>query len=72
VGNELRMAMYAVSGAAALRVLEWPAATCQLGRAMRFELSPEGNLLIGYTGGSTAHFTWAGDHFERSELGLAQ
>ncbi|MEW6435106.1 MAG: hypothetical protein AB1730_26700 [Myxococcota bacterium] len=72
VGNELRMAMYVVNGATAFRVLEWPAATCQLGRAMRFELSPEGNLTIGYTNGSTAHFAWAGDHFERSELGLAE
>lgn len=71
-GNELRMAMYVVKGATAFRVLEWPAATCQLGRAMRFELNPDGNLTIGYTSGSTAHFTWAGDHFERSELGLAQ
>lgn len=72
VGNELRMAMYVVNGATAFRALEWPAATCQLGRAMRFELNPEGNLTIGYTGGSTAHFAWAGDHFERSELGLAE
>lgn len=71
-GNELRMAMYVVKGASAFRVLEWPAATCQLGRAMRFELSPDGNLAIGYTNGSTAHFAWAGDHFERSELGLAE
>jgi hypothetical protein len=71
-GNELRMALYVVKGATAFRVLEWPAATCQLGRAMRFELSPEGSLTIGYTNGSTAHFTWADDHFERSELGLAE
>jgi hypothetical protein len=69
-GNELRMAMYVVKGVTAARVLEWPAATCKLGRAMRFELSAEGELTIGYTNGSTAHFTWAGDHFERSELGL--
>jgi hypothetical protein len=71
-GAELRMAMYVVKGATAMRVLEWPAATCTLGRAMRFELTPDGNLAIGYTNGSTAHFTWADDHFERSELGLAQ
>lgn len=68
-GNELRMAMYVVKGATASRVLEWPAATCKLGRAMRFELSEEGNLTIGYTNGNTAHFTWTVDHFERSELG---
>lgn len=67
---ELRMAMYVVKGVTAQRVLEWPAATCKLGRAMRFELSAEGDLTIGYTNGSTARFTWAADHFERSELGL--
>lgn len=69
-GNELRMAMYVVKGTTASRVLEWPAATCRLGRAMRFELSVDGNLTIGYTNGSTAHFVWSGDHFERSELGI--
>lgn len=66
---ELRLALYLVQGRAAARVLEWPAATCKLGRAMRFELSAEGGLTIGYTNGSTARFTWTGDHFERSELG---
>lgn len=69
--NELRMAMYVVKGNVAARVLEWPAATCTLGRAMRFELEPEaGQLLIGYTNGQTARFVWTADHFERSELGL--
>lgn len=70
-GAELRMAMYVVHGVTADRVLEWPAATCKLGRAMRFELTADGNLTIGYTNGSTAHFTWTSDHFERSELGVA-
>ncbi len=68
-GSELRMAMYVVKGAVAARVLEWPASTCKLGRGMRFELSADGQLTIGYTNGSTAHFSWSGDHFERSELG---
>ncbi|MFT3842203.1 MAG: hypothetical protein QM723_34760 [Myxococcaceae bacterium] len=67
--SELRMAMYVVKGNSGARVLEWPAATCSLGRASRFELNPEGQLTIGYTNGSTAHFVWSGDHFERSELG---
>jgi hypothetical protein len=68
--NELRMAIYVVKGNVASRVLEWPAATCGLGRAMRFELEAEtGQLLIGYTNGQTAHFVWSTDHFERSELG---
>lgn len=68
-GNELRMAMYVTKDKVAARVLEWPAATCKLGRAMRIELSPEGSLEIGYTSGTTHHFAWTVDHFERSELG---
>jgi hypothetical protein len=68
-GNELRMAMYVTKDKVASRVLEWPAATCKLGRAMRIELSPEGGLEIGYTSGTTHHFAWTVDHFERSELG---
>lgn len=71
-GNELRMALYVVTEKVASRVLEWPAATCRLGKAMRFEITPEGSLQIGYTGGSTQHFTWSGDRFERSELGMAR
>ena len=67
--DELRMAMYVAKGSSASRVLEWPAVTCSLGRAMSFELNPDGGLSIGYTNGSTAHFSWSGDHFERSELG---
>jgi hypothetical protein len=70
-GAELRMAMYVVKGLTASRVLEWPAANCKLGRAMQFELTSDGNLTIGYTNGTTAHFTWSTDHFERSELGAA-
>jgi len=68
--NELRMAMYVVKGSVASRVLEWPAATCTLGRAMRFDLEADsGQLVIGYTNGQTARFVWTNDHFERSELG---
>jgi hypothetical protein len=67
--DELRMALYVVKGNTAARALEWPAATCSLGRAMSFELNPDGGLSIGFTNGSTAHFSWSGDHFERSELG---
>lgn len=68
--NELRMAMYVVKGPVATRVLEWPAATCNLGRAMRFELEAEsGQLLIGYTNGQSARFVFTNEHFERSELG---
>ncbi len=70
--NELRMAMYVTKDRVASRVLEWPAATCKLGKAMRLELGAEGSLEIGYTSGTTHHFTWTVDHFERSELGLLQ
>lgn len=71
-GNELRMAMYVVKEKTANRVLEWPAANCKLGRAMRVELSPEGSLQVGYTNGATHSFMWTVDHFERSELGMVQ
>lgn len=70
--NELRMAMYVTKDRVASRVLEWPAATCKLGKAMRLELSADGGLEIGYTSGTTHHFTWTVDHFERSELGMSQ
>lgn len=70
--NELRMAMYVTKDRVASRVLEWPAATCKLGKAMRLELGAEGSLEIGYTSGTTHHFTWTVDHFERSELGMRQ
>ncbi len=70
--NELRMAMYVTKDRVGSRVLEWPAATCKLGKAMRMELSAEGGLEIGYTSGTTHHFTWTVDHFERSELGMLQ
>jgi hypothetical protein len=67
--QEVRLAMYGVKGNVAMRVLEWPAITCGLGRALSFQLSPEGHLQIGYSNGSVASFTFSGDHFERSELG---
>lgn len=70
--NELRMAMYVTKERVASRVLEWPAANCKLGKAMRVELGAEGSLEIGFTSGTTHHFTWTVDHFERSELGLNQ
>lgn len=67
--HELRMALYVVHGREAERALEWPAATCALGRARSFVLNDEGGLSIGYTNGSTSTFTWSTDHFERTELG---
>ncbi len=68
--REVRMAWYVMNGRTAFNVLEWPASSCTLGKAMRFELEAEsGQLLIGYTNGQTARFVFTADHFERSELG---
>ncbi|MBZ4421170.1 CBM9 family sugar-binding protein [Myxococcus sp. RHSTA-1-4] len=67
--SELRLGLYLVTGKTARRVLEWPAATCALGRAASMELDEEGALTIGYSNGATMNFAWSGDHFERTELG---
>jgi hypothetical protein len=67
--KELRLALYLVKGKTAQRVLEWPAATCALGRATSVVLDEEGALSIGYSNGPTINFAWSGDHFERTELG---
>ncbi len=71
---ELRMAFFLVNKNTAHEVLDWPAANCELGRAMRFDFGEgdEGSLAIGYTSGVTQHFIWSNDHFERSELGLKE
>ncbi|MBI3181819.1 MAG: hypothetical protein HYZ28_06715 [Myxococcales bacterium] len=68
--HELRLALYAVRGEAAERVLEWPAATCALGRAVTVALEEDGGLVIGYSNGTSATFTWSQDHFERTEMGM--
>ncbi len=67
---ELKLALFAVTGKTAVRVFEWPVSNCTLGRAMRIELGPEGNLSLAYTQGATLFFTWSDGQFERSELGL--
>jgi hypothetical protein len=67
--QELRLGLYLVTGKTARRVLEWPAATCALGRAASVEVDEEGALSIGYSNGATINFAWSGDHFERTELG---
>lgn len=67
--RELRFALYLVKGRTAERVLEWPASTCGLGRAVAFELDESGSLTVGYTLGSSATFVWSKDHFERTEIG---
>ncbi|OJT18331.1 hypothetical protein BO221_40295 [Archangium sp. Cb G35] len=67
--KELRLGLYMVKGKTAQRVLEWPAATCALGRATSVVLDEEGALSIRYSNGPTINFAWSGDHFERTELG---
>jgi hypothetical protein len=67
--KELRLGLYLVKGKTAQLALEWPAATCALGRATSVVLDEEGALSIGYSNGPTINFAWSGDHFERTELG---
>lgn len=67
--DELRLGLYAVTGKTATRGLEWPAATCVLGRAVSIALNHEGALTIGYSNGAVTHFLWSSDHFERTEYG---
>lgn len=68
--RELRFGFYLVEGKAARRVLEWPAATCSLGRATSVHLDDEeGALTIGYSNGATITFAWSNDRFERTEIG---
>ena len=68
--KELRFGVYLVKGKTAQRALEWPAATCALGRANSMVLDEEGALRIGYSNGPTINFAWSEDHFERTELGM--
>ncbi|MBM4379723.1 MAG: hypothetical protein FJ086_10550 [Deltaproteobacteria bacterium] len=65
---ELRVSLYKVDGKQAHRVLDWPVATCQLGRATAVEMEKD-TLSIGYSNGPVTQFTWTVDHFERTELG---
>ncbi|AKF80093.1 hypothetical protein SAMN05443572_1011474 [Myxococcus fulvus] len=67
--TELRLGLYLVTGKTARRVLEWPAATCALGRASSVELDEEDGLTIRYSNGAMMNFVWSGDHFTRTELG---
>lgn len=67
--KELRLGVYRVKGNIAERVLEWPAATCALGRATSVSMEDEGALTIGYSNGATVHFQWSGGQFERTEIG---
>ncbi|MDY7229204.1 hypothetical protein [Hyalangium rubrum] len=69
---ELRLGLFLVmgkGGKTAQRALEWPAASCALGRALSVSMDEEGALSIGYSNGTTINFAWSGDHFERTEIG---
>ena len=67
--RELVLGLYLVKGQTAVRVLEWPVATCALGRASSVELDEEGALSIGYSSGAIINFAWSGNHFERTDMG---
>ena len=67
--KEVRLLLYRVRGRVAERVLEWPARSCALGRALSVALDPSGELTVGYSSGATVRFLWSRDHFERTEYG---
>ena len=68
--REMRLALFQVRGRVGERVLDWPAMSCALGRALSVALDPDGELSVGYSSGATVRFSWDGDHFERIEYGL--
>jgi len=67
--TELRLGLYVIKDRTAGRVLEWPAATCILGRTISVVLDDQGALTLGYSNGATINFIWSNDHFERTEIG---
>jgi hypothetical protein len=67
--REVRFLLYRVKGRIAERVLDWPARSCSLGRALSVTLDPSGELTVGYSSGATERFIWSRDHFERTEYG---
>lgn len=66
--HELRIGLYLVKGRSGDRVLEWPGASCALGRAS-VTLDDDGGLTIGYSNGATVQFAWTGGKFQRTEIG---
>ncbi|HEX9508361.1 MAG TPA: hypothetical protein VF947_08130, partial [Myxococcales bacterium] len=67
--SEMRLGLYWIKASTARRVLDWPAATCLLGRALSVVMEPDGTLSISYTNGASVNFIWSTDHFERTEIG---
>ena len=68
--REMRLAVFWVKGRVGERVLDWPAMSCALGKALSVSLDEDGELSVGYSSGATVRFTWDRDHFERVEYGL--
>ena len=68
--RETRLAVFWVKGRVGERVLDWPAMSCSLGRALSVSLDEDGELSVGYSSGATVRFSWDRDHFERVEYGL--
>jgi len=68
--REMRLAVFWVKGRVGERVLDWPAMSCALGRALSVSLDEDGELSVGYSSGATVRFAWDRDHFERIEYGL--
>ena len=67
--TELKMGIYVLEGPTARAVLDWPVASCALGRASSVVLDGDGALTLGFASGATIDFIWSGDHFERTEIG---
>ncbi len=67
--REVRFLLYRVKGRVGERVLDWPARSCALGRALSVSLDASGELTVGYSSGATVRFIWSHDHFERTEYG---
>ena len=67
--SELKMGIYVLEGPTARAVLDWPVASCALGRASSVVLDGDGALTLGFASGATIDFIWSGDHFERTEIG---
>jgi hypothetical protein len=67
--DPLRLGLYLGAGKLAHRVLDWPAGSCAMGRLLSIALGEEGELVLGYSGGSTLQFIWSQDHFEQTQYG---
>jgi len=67
--RQIRLMLWSLRDKTALKVFDWPVASCDLGRGISLSTDEEGALSLGYAGGEIVRFTWVGDHYERTELG---